>query len=223
MVRATDPLAAILIEVSKGYDLITLGATMAKPGSDQSGADAHTVLFNPLIDGILHHCTCSVLMTKAAASADENNTEENPVGIAAIRKILVPVVGTQYSLHATELIAAIAAGIGASLTILRIIPPVENDGILSGQRGSELARTFGEQLVDRHAVLARHLKCNVETRIEEHVAPEQVVLQIAAREQYDMIMLSCHRQPLTGRTFLGHRVETILHNAPCAVGVLSSL
>ncbi len=222
VVKGNDPLAVILREVSRGYDLITLGATMAKRGKEQGDTDAHTVLFNPLVDGILLNCVCPVLMTKARPSS-EDESGENSSGLGSIRKILVPVVGTQYSLHATELIATVAAGLGASLTILRIIPPVEHDGILSGQRSSELARTFGEHLVDRHAVLARHLKCNVETRIEEHVAPEQVVLQIAAREEYDMIMLSCHRQPLTGRTFLGHRVETILHNAPCAVGVLSSL
>lgn len=222
IIKADDPKRAIIDEARRGYSLLTLGATASRPG--QTVAPDHTVLFNPFIDGILHACSCPVLITKAMARPETDSADEDSeIGIDSIRRILVPVVGTQYSLHATELIATIAAEIGAALTILRVIPPSDNDGVVIGQKGQELAQSFGQQLVDRHAELARHLNCAVETRIEEHVAPELVILQIAGREHYDMVMLSCHRQPLTGRTFLGHRVETILHNAPCAVAVLSSL
>lgn len=190
-------LDVILREAEKGFDLVAMGAT-GKGGVGE-----------PLIDGVLQGSPCPTMIVKA-----------HPEGITPeIRRILCPTVGTQYSNHAVEFAAVLAKSLNAMLTICHVLPLME-EGLVVGVQSSSLAHEFGERIVDSQADLARRLGAEVDTLLPEGTTPEKVLLEVA--KEYDLVVMGTNLRPLSGRAFLGARVEAILRHAPCAVAVVSS-
>jgi len=53
-------------------------------------------------------------------------------------------------------------------------------------------------------------------------APEEELVALTRREDYDLVVLGSNLRPLSGRGFFGYRVEYVLQNAACPVVVLAS-
>lgn len=195
--KGKSVLDVILKEAEKGFDLVAMGAT----GEGGIG--------EPLIDGVLQNSPCPTMIVRA-----------HPDGVKPeIHRILVPTVGTNYSNHAVELAAVLAKSLNAMLTICHVLPYVETE-VVVGVHSSSLAHEFGERIVDSQADLARRLGAEVDTVLPEGHRPEEVLIELA--RSYDLVVMGTNLRPLSGRAFLGARVEAILRHAPCAVAVVSS-
>jgi Kef-type K+ transport system membrane component KefB/nucleotide-binding universal stress UspA family protein len=203
--------AAILQEASKGYDLIVLGATESKPASGS--------LFSVLVDQIVQEAPCATMVVKSRLPALTDPEQE--ISIQPIRRILVPTSGTEYSTYAVEVASVIAAQIGASVSLLNVInqPPI--DYFHYEQNTLAAMAEIAEQIVQQQAFLGRSLGAEVLTYICAG-NPAQEILNFAAKEGVDLIILGSSVRQVTGRVFFGHRVDAILSKATCPVVVISA-
>ena len=141
-------------------------------------------------------------------------------GVIGVSKVLLPAVGTQYSRRAAEVAAVMCRSLQATLTILHVVPLMDGDTL--GPRSQELSLTFGQHIVDEHADLARSLGASVDTLVLEGASPSQCILELAERQEYDLIFMGINFRPVAGYAFLGHRAERVMRGAPCAAAVLGS-
>ncbi len=199
---AKDVAQAILQESEEGdYDLVVIGATKTGPSQRQ----------NPLIDRILSEASCATMVVRAHPNFNPSQGE------VVIHRLLIPVVGTEYSLRATEVASVLSRSLQATITLLHIIPCLDDD---HGPHAHELSQQFAHRILDHHADVARSLGAQVETRVVENDSASQAILATAA--DFDLIFMGTGYRPVGGRAFLGHRAENVLRSAPCAAVVLSS-
>lgn len=202
-VVSDNPSEAILAEAENGnYDLVVIGASRLE-GPSQG---------HPVTQNVLSRATCATMIVRA--HPDFTSHED----VVVIERVLLPVVGTQYCLRATELAAVICRSLGATMTIIHVVPPLDGDS--HGPHAHEIALTFARNIVDHHADVARGLGAQVDTEVLEHPSPSQAILTTA--KNYDLIFMGNGYRPVGGKAFLGHRSENVIRNAPCAVAVLSS-
>lgn len=192
---------SILQEAKKGnYDLLVLGATRDRA-------------LSPVLHDLLKGAPCPTMVVQAHPQFEKPGDEVN------FARILLPVVGTNYSLRATEVAAVIARSLQATVTIVHVVPPL--DGESHGPHAHELSTAFGQQIVDHHADLARRLGAQVDTQVLEDHSPSAAILALAA-ENFDLIFMATGIRPVGGQEFMGHRAERVLRGAPCAAVVMSS-
>lgn len=195
---ASNVAAGIVGEAEKGnYDLLVLGATR-----DRS--------LSPVLNEVLRGSPCPTMVVQAHPNFAREVT---------FKRLLLPVVGTNYSLRATEVAAVIARSLQATVQIVHIVPPL--DGDTHGPHAHEISLDFAQQIVDHHADLARRLGAQVDTEVLEDRSPSSAILALAA-ENFDLIFLATGIRAVGGQDFLGHRAERVLSAAPCAVVVMSS-
>lgn len=196
---------AIVKEAERGgYDLIVLGATGTQQGQ----------VFTRLLDDVLGVAPCAAMVVRAHPRYAEM------AGQIQIQRILLPVVGTQASLKAAEVASVICRSMGARLTVLHVIPSVEDSHF--GPRGHEMSIAFAAQLVDNHAEIARGLGLEVDTLIRESTSPVTTILQEAESGGFDLIFMGLNFRPVSGSVFLGHRAERVMQAAPCAAVALGT-
>ena len=192
---------SIVTEAQKGsYDLLVLGATR-----DRS--------LSPVLHEVLKASPCPTMVVQAHPEFEKPGDE------VSFKRILLPVVGTNYSLRATEVAAVIARSLQATILILHVVPPPDGETI--GLHAHELSLAFAQQIVDHHADLARRLRAQVDTLVIESQSPTAAILATAG-EQFDLIFMATGIRPVGGQEFMGHRAERILRGAPCAAVVMSS-
>ncbi|MBS2035367.1 cation:proton antiporter [bacterium] len=192
---------AIVQEAEKGgYDLLVLGATR-----DRS--------LSPVLNDVLKSSPCPTMVVQAHPQFEKPGEE------VSFARILLPVVGTNYSLRATEVAAVIARSLQAAVTIVHVVPPLEDT---HGPHAHELSTVFGQQIVDHHADLARRLGAQVDTQVLEDHSPSAAILGLAAAGNFDLIFMATGIRPMGGQEFMGHRAERVLRGAPCAAVVMSS-
>ncbi|MGB3653348.1 MAG: cation:proton antiporter [Rivularia sp. (in: cyanobacteria)] len=204
---------AIINEASKGYNLIVLGA------SEQTGSK--DALFNLLTDRIIQEAPCATMVVKSHLK--EPQGEISTIPQQPLKNILVPTVGTEYSKNAVEVASTIAAATGALVTIVNVInlPPIEY--ILYERRTLNPMKTIARDLLEQQAVISRSLGAQVKTCILKGTSPEMEILNFAANEGFDLIILGSNIRMVTGRVFFGHRVDAILNKAHCPVAVITAI
>jgi nucleotide-binding universal stress UspA family protein len=222
--------AAVVDEAKKGYDLIVIEAPEGGVKASSNTithwidrvvseaaevADPRRFLFEDWIDHVVQNAPCATVVVKGpmykASSAPPS-----------LRRILVPTVGTTYSMQAVELAAVTAAGAGAKLTIVHVVARPAVDVLLLDSRKALEARNIGGLIVDRQAALARKLGAEVDTRVLEGTSSEDEILALAAAGGYDLIVIGSNLRHISGRAFFGHHVDTTLARANCPVAIVSS-
>jgi len=208
----------ILAEAAKGYDLVVMGATEAQKKMEVWNY-ASEALFSNLVDRVVQDAPCAMLIVKSHLPMGDFC---NLVETQSLRRILVPTVGTEYSKHAVEIAAVIAASVNALLTVVHVISRPKVDNVLMDRRNIDPMKEIGQQIVDQQADLARKLGAEVETLLLEGVSPEAEIIRLANQDGYDLIVMGSNLRPISGRAFFGHRVDGILNQATCPVAVVSS-
>lgn len=198
----------VLNEAQNGYDLLAFGAS--KDARENGG------LFSIEIDNLIRDTPCPLLVV-----ISNMNPEETPLDDVPIHRIIFPTVGTEYSRHAAEIAFAIATDAGAITEITHVVrrPRVETYTELDLSEAVGL----GEEIVDREAELGRTMGAEVLTNVLVGDTPEQDIVERAAENDIDLIVLGSELRPVSRRAFFGHRVEYIIENAPCPVVVISSV
>lgn len=205
LITDPDPAEQVLAEAARDYELLVLGEI-------HRGTEA---LFGPMADRIIHKAPCPTLIVREPAAQGE--AAGPPLyRLWSPKKILVPTVGTEYSKNAVELAAVLAASTHAAITIVHIARTGSND--VDTARPHE----FGAQIVAREAERAKKFGASVETVVIEGSRPEEDIVRLAAQGGYDLIVLGSSLRAVSARAFFGHRVESVLKNAPCPVVLLSA-
>lgn len=203
----------ILKEASRGYDLIVLGATEQKR---PNGA-----LFNLLVDRVVQEAPCATMVVKSHLPLPKG--EPSPIAYQAIRHILVPTVGNEYSKNAVEVASTIAAQTGALVTLVHVINLRQVEYILfDAQQTLKPFTDIAQQIVEQQAEIGRSLGASVKTCVLKGTSPQREILTFARTEHVDLIVLGSNIRMITGRVFFGHLVDAILSRATCPVAVVSS-
>lgn len=202
----------ILKEARKNYDLIVLGAT-EQPLSKMA-------LFNLLVDRILQQAPCATLIVKSHLSKPQG--QNCPLLPSKFENILVPTVGTEYSQNALEIASTIAAQTKGIVTVVNVLENPQIEYIYYDRERLDLAEQMAINLVEQQVTLGRSLGAQVEGRVLRGTRPEQEILNFAQAHQIDLIVLGSNLRQVTGRVFLGHRVDAILAQANCPVALVTS-
>lgn len=206
IVVGNDITNLILDECQKDYDLLLLGA------SEQS--DSAETLFSPVIDSLIRLSPC----TTAVIHAKETAPSWTP------KKILVPMSGSLASRHAIEFGFLLSSADTETVTILNVV--VKNTQDWHAVMHDDI---FERQLKNSIKMLEEIRKAGqlkgIPTKVDVKMGaePEQVILDLAQKEHYDLIILGTDVHPASDRLFLGPRVERILRSAACPVIVLNTI
>jgi Kef-type K+ transport system membrane component KefB/nucleotide-binding universal stress UspA family protein len=206
LVENDDVIDTILDESKKNYDLLLLGA------SEQSNSSE--TLFSSVIDSLVRLSPCSTAIVHA---------KDIPADWAP-RRILVPVSGSLSSRHAVDLGFLLSSDATENLTVLNVV--VKNSQDWHAVMHDEV---FERQLKNSIRMLEEIRKAGqlkgvpAKTEVKMAAEIEEVILEIARKEQHDLIILGTDVHPVSDRLFLGQRVERILRSAPCPVIVLNTI
>lgn len=202
-VRSDDPIAAIVEEANRGYDLVVMT-------TDEPAADANFV-FGKLVDNVVLQASTQVLVLY----------DPRPEIDRQIKRVLVPVSGNEFSMTAAEFGISLANSLNASVTCLSIAEFAEEQ--LYGeetQSGNRIEKNISDEIDSSLRELAIALDVPFEAILVQTAKhPAQALVLTAQQHDIDLIVLGAETKIGPG-LFLGHTVNFLLRNAPCAIAVL---
>jgi Kef-type K+ transport system membrane component KefB/nucleotide-binding universal stress UspA family protein len=190
---------AIADEAQKGYDLLIVGIEQTRGARGGFGEEITRIAGG--FEGPL-----------AVAIAGGELTG----GSEPIRRILIPVSGTDVSRRAAEVGFTLARSGGSRVSALYVASG-RSDGDRRGRirRGAAMRRNEEAVLKDI-AELADRYDARVRTALRVDVAPEDAILKEADRGGYDLIVLGVTRRP--GETlFFGNTAAAVLERCETAI------
>lgn len=198
---------AILDEAKRGHDLMILGASEGQVGTDH--------LFTPLVDNLIRLSPSPTIIVHSLQL--HLPSEWDP------QRILVPLTGSATSRQALQLAYTLAANSERVVTLLNVVQRRSNtlpSAILtpSEQREVELAR----EIVGEMSQMGHFYNVHTNPQVELSSEPELAILDIARKQNIDLIIVGTNIRPATGQLYMGARVERILNNAPCPVMIFNA-
>ncbi|MBM4133513.1 MAG: universal stress protein [Nitrospira sp.] len=195
-----------------GADLVVLG-THGRTGL------AH-VLLGSTAERVIASAPCPVLTVRMQR---EPARPQTAAAIPSIRRLLVPVDFSDYSLEALEYAAQLAKQCGAALTLLHVMEPVAYglDFTLALGEDAQATRAGLEaRLADLAApLLAQGLA------VEQHVrggTPIDSILGWTSHQACDLIVMGTHGRRGLSHLASGSVAEAVLRRAPCPVLTVKS-
>lgn len=194
-----DAVDVLLDEAQKDYDLIILGASERASGAD--------TVFNPIIDQVMRLAPCPTMIVKATEAA----THWPP------KSILVPTNGSTASRHAAEVAFTLAKGSHTRVKLLNVVGETANGGRYDSERAHERRYNHAHRIVDSLRELGESQEVYAEAEVRVGPSTAEVILEVAQKQAFDLIVLGTDLRPGSERLFLGPSVETILDKTPCPV------
>jgi len=201
VVESNNPAQAILDEARKDYELLLMGASETKRGSE--------ILFTPLVDFLVRLAPCPTIVVHGPRVQEDWQP----------RRILVPVNGTLAAKNAAELGFFLADPEEDEVFILHVVAGEYHLDATGESIERRLA--IGHELVEELRELGASRNVNTNTNVHQGVSPEAVILEMAERERMDLIILGTAVRSGSERVFLGPRVERIMAGAPCPVVIVN--
>lgn len=202
--EGNSPSNVILDEVQKDYDLLILGASQKREGSE--------ALFSTIIDDLVRLSPCTTLVTHVSTLPPEWKP----------RRILVPTNGSLASKRAAEF-AFLIASESHFVFLLKVLVKDQNWQSETDPDAFNRQLAISHQMVRQMEEMGESQNVRVSGSVEIGKNPEDEILEMAEREAIDLIILGTDVRPASERLFLGPRIERILKNAPCPVVVLNSI
>jgi Kef-type K+ transport system membrane component KefB/nucleotide-binding universal stress UspA family protein len=202
-IHSDDPIEAISEEANRGYDLLVFAA-------DEPPGDSHFV-FSPLVDGVIMNTSTRTLVVYDPEPATQRD----------IRRVLVPVSGSELSISAAEFGIELAKSLNATVTCLFV---TESEAVeLYGdttQSGKKIQSNVSNEIESTLKELSEALDVEFASMLVQTSShPAQAAILTAQQNDIDLIVLGA--EPKLGKTlFFGHTINYILRHAPCAVAVL---
>jgi Kef-type K+ transport system membrane component KefB len=197
-----DPVAAVLSEAQRDYDLVVLGAREVDSTSE--------ALFGGVVDEIVRLVGVPSLVVRGSSV----DADWRP------RRIVIPTDGTPYSRRAAELAYAVAEP-DAVITVVHVVSP-DRATLATGSERAASKLEIGRQLTDDLRQVGESLGIATETEVRMGPAPEDAILETARRIDADLVVLGTGVRAVSSRLFLGPRVERILSACPCPVVVVNT-
>jgi nucleotide-binding universal stress UspA family protein len=194
------PEEVVASEAAKGYDLLTIGLD---PLNSKGAFDAR-------IDAIANRFE-GPLAVASARGAHEEDTMHSRLNV------LVPVTGTEVSLHAMEVGVAIARASSAQITALYISAGERRARRLRGQRQprerAEAILKEAVEIADRYGVAMR-------TAIKRSAAVAETILREAGTSRHTLIVMGVNRRP-GDSLFFGDVAAAILERSTRSIMLVS--
>lgn len=138
-----------------------------------------------------------------------------------IKKILVPVDGSDHAKKALEMAIAMADAAGASVTALEVI---EEFGPLPGYyeaapSGIDRVKWVSEQRFEKVHTVLDETNVPWDRKVEEGYAAD-TICRVAEEGHYDLIVIGSRGLSFFGRFLLGSVSDRVVHHAPCSVVVV---
>jgi Kef-type K+ transport system membrane component KefB len=199
---------AVLAEAGRGYDLLVLGATERRTNGERS-------LFSCFVDDIIQDSPCPLLIVSARTATDPDHVEP-----LTLRRILVPVRGSENDRYAAEVAFSIARDREIVVDVVHVVSASEHSSRVEAYEAISHAVDIGEDLVQRIANLGHVMGATVHTDVLVADNPANAIVERLHRRG-DLVVLSSNRRPVSQRAFFGHGTDYILREAPCPVTVIS--
>lgn len=196
----------------RGADLIVLG-THGRTGL------AH-VLLGSTAERVIASAPCPVLTVRMPQGQRRPPaTAANP----AIRRLLVPVDFSDYSLEALEYAASLAKPLGAALTLLHVVEPASYglDFTLAFGKSAHVTKSQAEA---RLAWLSAPLAAQG-LAVDQSVqggAPAELILDWTSKQACDLIVMGTRGRRGLSHLSTGSVAEAVLRLAPCPVLTVKS-
>jgi nucleotide-binding universal stress UspA family protein len=169
-------------------------------------------------DRIIQAAPCAVMVVKSHLPQAKGDT--CIITKQEFRHILVPTVGSDYSKNAVEIACTIAAQTQAMVSLINVISVPQVEYVLFDQQRLDDMHMIAINMLEQQAQLGRSLGANVTSHVIKGNIPEHTILKFAQAKQADLIVIGSALRMVTGRVFMGHRVDTILDRARCPVAVI---
>jgi nucleotide-binding universal stress UspA family protein len=146
-----------------------------------------------------------------------------PTGEPAIRKVLVALDGTPMAEQILPTAGELAKMMGASFTLLRVVPSVVSYGAPKKREAEAEAaladklRSEAQDYLARITASLRDQGVAAQTRIVTHAHPAMAILEEAATGEYDLIALETHGRAGLPRLFLGSVADKVVRGATIPV------
>jgi len=206
-----DAMAAVSAQLEVGYDL-----TVALVPPDVEWPDIDEVT-----RAVLAHRETPVVLLRPTAV--------QMAATSGFRRVLLPVSATRPSRAAAELAISFAAASGAVVKLLHVNPteaPTQVQRIIrSTFRSHErtvgsYADPVGQQLLQATMATAREAGVRCDRIFSEQSSKVEAIVDAAASQYCDLILLGVEAQEVGGEAFLGQTTRRVLATAPTAVGVV---
>ncbi|HEX5696893.1 MAG TPA: cation:proton antiporter [Acidimicrobiia bacterium] len=200
---AEDAAQAIVEESKLGYDLLIMGASSGR----------ESTLVSSVVERVLQETQIQTVIVQLPIDADLPDTI--PVNV------LVPVTATRSSRAAEELGYTVAQVSGGRAVALHVVNRPDGEGVFLPGGSIDEARKTAESLVAESREFGRRLGLDVEATIRLAPNAEQEILDFAAREDIDLVVLGTASRPVTNRPFFGHRVSYMAEQSPLPVLIVA--
>jgi nucleotide-binding universal stress UspA family protein len=166
-------------------------------------------------DQLVHRLPIPLLLIRAREEVPP------PAKEPEARNVLVALDGTPTAEQILEPTGALAKLLGASLTLLRVLPMVRPQNVPKEMAESasltEKLRAEAHVYLQRLAGSLREQGLSVQTRIIAHAHPATAILNEAADGAYDLIALETHGRRGLPRLFLGSVADKVVRGASIPV------
>jgi Kef-type K+ transport system membrane component KefB/nucleotide-binding universal stress UspA family protein len=200
---AEDAAQAIVEESKLGYDLLIMGASSGR----------ESTLVSSVVERVLQETQIQTVIVQLPIGAELPDTI--PVNV------LVPVTATRSSRAAEELGYTVAQVSGGRAVALHVVNRPDGEGVFLPGGSVDEARKTAESLVAESREFGRRIGLDVEAAIRLAPNAEQEILDFAAREDIDLVVLGTASRPVTNRPFFGHRVSYMAEQSPLPVLIVA--
>jgi nucleotide-binding universal stress UspA family protein len=139
-----------------------------------------------------------------------------------IRNILLPIVGSDHERAAIDYATALALALRASITLVYVdVIPYTMSGIVAaadiGEKLTLERAIWSHWLVDTAATLTHRGVVEVKTSCVVGQAVAATIVEIAAAQHFDLIVMATHARTGVSRLVVGSDAEQVMRHAPCPV------
>jgi nucleotide-binding universal stress UspA family protein len=206
LVRSGHPAEEIVLAAEElGTDLIVVGSHGLKA--------IKRFLLGSASDQVLHYAPCSVLIVKQCGY-------EKPVARDGTLRVLLAYDGSAPSREAVEFLAALPLGEQTHIHVLSVLPIIKMFRQDIKQRLTWIwqeRKLLAEQALARITHEVRWGRPKIDTDLRESDDVSQDILETAARDHSDLIVLGYKGKGAIDRFLLGSVTTRIAHHAECSV------
>ena len=140
-------------------------------------------------------------------------------------KILFPTDGSIHSLHAAKYVAELAKNYGSKITLLHILEistgddPIEiyEDSWIAPLWKEKVIKERGKKVIETTKEILNEYGISYKTKVFIHGHPSETIIEIAEKDEVDLIVMGSHGLSGIKRFMLGSVADRVSHYAPCPV------
>ncbi|MEM2002080.1 MAG: universal stress protein [Candidatus Methanomethylicaceae archaeon] len=139
----------------------------------------------------------------------------------SIKKILVPVDGSEYMDRTIRMACMLAKLLGAEVTILHVVAIPQPTGMEALPEASKRLEEVGNKILEEAKVMAEDLGISPKMEMDISVGnPGTRIVKRAEELKADLIVIGAKGRGRLREILMGSVANTVVNNAPCPVLVV---